>query len=253
MASEIYGNLIVCLPVWLGWSLPFVRKKSNLHITVPLWGESTIDWWIPFIKKGKSNSILWHCNYFLHSNFVCGDLKKGVMRGTDSNPRLMNIYITHGIISWWEVYMADYTIDRWGNYMVSCAAKSAGVTEVHVPDMTLGVRTQVGSMDTYYLSPLPLMFKVPCGLLGSGQSNWIISSHQQKHDDVMTWKHFPHYWPFVKGIHQVTGGFPSQRTSNVHLMFPQTNRSINTWLALDLRHHDAYVTSLWWYLKTLLD
>ena len=23
----------------------------------------------------------------------------------------------------------------------------------------------------------------------------------QRHDDVMTWKHFPHCWPFVRGIH----------------------------------------------------
>ena len=22
------------------------------------------------------------------------------------------------------------------------------------------------------------------------------------HDDIFTWKHFPHYWPFVWGIHQ---------------------------------------------------
>ena len=58
MASEIYGNLIVCLPAWLGWALSFVRQTSNLHITVPLWGESTGDWCIPFIKKAESISIL---------------------------------------------------------------------------------------------------------------------------------------------------------------------------------------------------
>ena len=28
------------------------------------------------------------------------------------------------------------------------------------------------------------------------------------HDDVIKWKHFPHYWPFVRGF---TGEFPSQR------------------------------------------
>ena len=22
------------------------------------------------------------------------------------------------------------------------------------------------------------------------------------HDDVIKWKHFPRYWPFVRGIHQ---------------------------------------------------
>ena len=34
------------------------------------------------------------------------------------------------------------------------------------------------------------------------------------HDDVMTWLCCPHYWPFVRGIHRVAGGFPSQRVSN---------------------------------------
>ena len=29
------------------------------------------------------------------------------------------------------------------------------------------------------------------------------------HDDIIKWKHFPCYWPFMRGI-QVTGGFLSQ-------------------------------------------
>ena len=33
-----------------------------------------------------------------------------------------------------------------------------------------------------------------------------------KHDDVIKWKHFPRYWPFVRGIHRspVPGEFPAQ-------------------------------------------
>ena len=33
------------------------------------------------------------------------------------------------------------------------------------------------------------------------------------HDDVIKWKHFPRYWPFVRGIHRspVPGEFPAQR------------------------------------------
>ena len=32
------------------------------------------------------------------------------------------------------------------------------------------------------------------------------------HDDVIKWKHFPRYWPFVmEGNPPVTSGFPSQR------------------------------------------
>ena len=43
------------------------------------------------------------------------------------------------------------------------------------------------------------------------------------HDDVIKWKHFPHYWPFVGGggIHRspVPGEFPAQRPVTRSLMF----------------------------------
>ena len=32
-----------------------------------------------------------------------------------------------------------------------------------------------------------------------------------KHDDVIKWKHFPHYWPFFAGNSLVPGEFPAQR------------------------------------------
>ena len=28
------------------------------------------------------------------------------------------------------------------------------------------------------------------------------------HDDVIKWKHFPHYWPFVRGIHRTPANSP---------------------------------------------
>ena len=30
----------------------------------------------------------------------------------------------------------------------------------------------------------------------------LISHIHSKHDGVIKWKHFPHYWPFVRGIHR---------------------------------------------------
>ena len=38
---------------------------------------------------------------------------------------------------------------------------------------------------------------------------WIIPGHAYHHD-VIKWKHFPRYWPFVRGIHR-SGEFPAQR------------------------------------------
>ena len=34
---------------------------------------------------------------------------------------------------------------------------------------------------------------------------------EQNHDDVIKWKHFPRYWPFVRGIHRSPVNSPTQR------------------------------------------
>ena len=43
--------------------------------------------------------------------------------------------------------------------------------------------------------------------------NPIVRSFFIWHDDVIKWKHFPRYWPFVREIHRspVPGKFPAQR------------------------------------------
>ena len=50
------------------------------------------------------------------------------------------------------------------------------------------------------------------------------------HDDVIKLKHFPRYWPFVRGIHPVTGEFPAQRpvTWNFDVFFdPRLNKRLS--------------------------
>ena len=63
------------------------------------------------------------------------------------------------------------------------------------------------------------------------------------HDDVMTWKCFPQYWPFVREP-PLTDGFPSQRASNVQLWcFLCLNKLFNKGPSCkDLLYHDAHVT-----------
>ena len=39
------------------------------------------------------------------------------------------------------------------------------------------------------------------------------------HDDVMTWKHFPCYWPFVRGIHQSPVDSPQKGHVTQAVMF----------------------------------
>ena len=60
--------------------------------------------------------------------------------------------------------------------------------------------------------------------------------HWSSHDDVIKWKHFPPYWPFVWGFHRprVTG----QR--HVVLMLSLTCAWVNNRETGDLRHHHVH-------------
>ena len=47
------------------------------------------------------------------------------------------------------------------------------------------------------------------------------SAQATEHNDVIKWKHFPHYWPLGAGNSPATGDFPSQRpvTRSLHIFF----------------------------------
>ena len=60
------------------------------------------------------------------------------------------------------------------------------------------------------------------------------------HDDVIKWKQFPRYWPFVRGIQRspVTGEFPSQK--------PVT-RSLDVFFGLCLNKRLGKQSWGWWF------
>ena len=64
------------------------------------------------------------------------------------------------------------------------------------------------------------------------------------HDDVVKWKHFPRYWPFVRGIHQSLVNSPHKVQWLGTLMFSLicawTNSWVNNQYAGDLRQHNAH-------------
>ena len=61
------------------------------------------------------------------------------------------------------------------------------------------------------------------------------------YDDVIKWKHFPHYWPFVRGIHRSLVNYPHKGQWRVALMLSLIYAWINGWVnnrgAGDLRCH----------------
>ena len=64
------------------------------------------------------------------------------------------------------------------------------------------------------------------------------------HDDVIKWKHFPRYWPFVRGIHRSPLNSPHKGQWRGPLMFSLICVWINRWVnnreAGDWRRHRAH-------------
>ena len=56
---------------------------------------------------------------------------------------------------------------------------------------------------------------------------WLLQSN---HDDVIRWKHFPHYWPFVRGIHRSPVNSPHKGQWRGGLMFSLICAWINGWI-----------------------
>ena len=79
------------------------------------------------------------------------------------------------------------------------------------------------------------------------------------HDDVIKRKHFPRYWPFVRGIHRSLVNSPHKGQWRGALMFSLICARINAWVnngeAGDLRrhraHYDVTVMSMWCHHITL--
>ena len=67
---------------------------------------------------------------------------------------------------------------------------------------------------------------------------------QRLHDDVSKWKHFPRYWPFVRGIHRSTVNSPHKGQWRGALMFSLICVWINRWVnngeAGDFRRYRAH-------------
>ena len=68
--------------------------------------------------------------------------------------------------------------------------------------------------------------------------------HGYIHDDVIKWKHFPRYWPFVRGIHRSPVNSPHKGQWRGALMFSLICVWINGWVnnreAGDLRHYRGH-------------
>ena len=73
------------------------------------------------------------------------------------------------------------------------------------------------------------------------------------HDDVIKWKHFPRYWPFVRDIHRSSVNFPHKGQGRRALMFSLICAWIIGWVnnreAGGLRRHRThYDVIVMWHM-----
>ena len=70
---------------------------------------------------------------------------------------------------------------------------------------------------------------------------FVMILYSRKHDDVIKWKHFLHYWPFVRGVHRSTVESPHYGQWLGALIFSLicawTKARGNSWDVSDLRRH----------------
>ena len=77
------------------------------------------------------------------------------------------------------------------------------------------------------------------------------------YDDVIKWKHFPRYWPFVRGIHRSTVNSPHKGQWRGALLFSLICAWINGWVnsrdAGDLiRYRDHYDVTVMWNFQQIV-
>ena len=63
---------------------------------------------------------------------------------------------------------------------------------------------------------------------------WKICHHEQAHDDVIKRKHFPCYWPFVRGVHWSPVNSPHKGQWGGALMFSLICDWINGWVIYNI-------------------
>ena len=77
-----------------------------------------------------------------------------------------------------------------------------------------------------------------------GRGSIAMDEFVSHHDDVIKWKHFPRYWPFVRGIHRSPANSPHKGQWRRALMFSLICVWMNCWVnsreAGDLRRHRAH-------------
>ena len=99
---------------------------------------------------------------------------------------------------------------------------------VNLPDPTEEFMLQIAAHGAYMVE-IALHSVSAVNTQCTEESKW----HYRCHDDVIKWKHFPRYWPFVRGIHRSSVNSPHKGQWRGALMFSLICAWINGWVNND--------------------
>ena len=85
------------------------------------------------------------------------------------------------------------------------------------------------SLKTYEII---LVGMLPIFFMPARRSRLLYGQKLHVHDDIIKWKHFPRYWPFVRGIHRSLVNSPHKGQWRRALMVSLIYTRINGWVKL---------------------
>ena len=148
---------------------------------------------------------------------------------------------------WQKIANVPVAVPGLEGFMCDCRSHDDSTTWKHFPHLLVICKG----------NPVP---RVDCTRLGCLSSNGLhdlwgfppffrgrlqfLKLHSPKHDDVIKWKHFPRYWPFVRGNYRSPVNSPHKDQCRGALIFSYICAWINGWVnnreAGDLRRLRAH-------------
>ena len=146
--------------------------------------------------------------------------------------------ILHSTLQWWSIYyvqdnMILHSTLQWWSVMTWWFGNAYWpfVGETYWPLMDSPLKgTVMQNFDVSFVVTWHKVLNIQCQWFESPQRLCFVT-----HDDVIKWKHFPRYWPFVRGIHRSLVNSPHKGQWRGALMFSLICVWINGWV----NNHEA--------------
>ena len=174
---------------------------------------------------------------------------------TPSRYRSVRVYVQMRERLLWRVGATDMSSTRGPGTVVPCSQLKLVFFPLIFPVFTFVLISSCFCyffLSYFYFFMFPVIFSISIFYSFNpmtGKLNTVITCQlgplfTRGHDDVIKWKHFPRYWPFVRGIHRSPVNSPHKGQWRGALMFSFICVWINAWAnnrkAGDLRRYRAH-------------